>query len=81
MSTQGALLQSQVVQKAWQDPSFKTKLLSDPKAALQEFLGVELPDHIKVKAVEEQSDEFFIVLPPNPSKALAPDVKPLVMWN
>lgn len=60
LMTSGALLQSQVIEKAWQDPSFKSKLLSDPKAAIQEALGVVLPDHIKVNIVEENTDEFFL---------------------
>ncbi|MFD1175098.1 NHLP leader peptide family RiPP precursor [Paenibacillus puldeungensis] len=79
MST-GAL-QSQVIQKAWQDPSFKAKLLADPKAAIQEVLGVSFPDHIKIKAVEENSDEFYLVLPQNPSGVVASDVKPNAVWG
>ncbi|WP_223068893.1 NHLP leader peptide family RiPP precursor [Paenibacillus caui] len=69
MST-GALLQSQVIQKAWQDPTFKSKLLSDPKGAIQEFLGISLPDHVNVRTIEENENEFFIVLPPSPAKVL-----------
>ncbi|WP_019635991.1 NHLP leader peptide family RiPP precursor [Paenibacillus fonticola] len=80
MTTSGALLQTQVIQKAWQDPSFKAKLLADPKAAIQEALGVIIPDHIKVKTVEENSDEFYLVLPPNPSDVIKSDIKPNVAW-
>ncbi|MEC0332361.1 NHLP leader peptide family RiPP precursor [Paenibacillus macerans] len=79
--TTGALLQSQVIEKAWQDPSFKAKLLADPKAAIQEALGVILPDHIKIKTVEESSDEFYVVLPPNPAKVVKSEIKPLVKWD
>lgn len=81
MTTSGALLQTQIIQKAWQDPSFKAKLLADPKAAIQEALGVTIPDHIKVKAVEESSDELYLVLPPNPSEVLKSDIKPNAMWG
>ena len=35
----------------------------DPKAALAELLGVELPDRLEVKVVEERSDLLCIVLP------------------
>lgn len=79
--TSGALLQSKVVEKAWQDPSFKAKLLADPKAAIQEALGVILPDHIKIKTVEESSDEFYVVLPPNPANVVKSKIKPLAMWH
>lgn len=78
--TSGALFQSQVVEKAWQDPSFKAKLLANPKAAIQEALGVTLPDHIKVKTVEESTDEFYVVLPPNPEKVVKSEAKPLAAW-
>lgn len=78
--TSGALFQSQVVEKAWQDPSFKAKLLANPKAAIQEALGVTLPDHIKVKTVEESADEFYVVLPPNPEKVVKSEVKPAGVW-
>ncbi|AZK46343.1 NHLP leader peptide family RiPP precursor [Paenibacillus lentus] len=81
MTTSGALLQTQIIQKAWQDPSFKAKLLDDPKAAIQEELGVTLPDHIKVKTVEESSDEFYLVLPPNPSEVMKSDIKPNAVWG
>lgn len=81
MTTSGALLQTQIIQKAWQDPSFKAKLLADPKAAIQEALGVTIPDHIKVKAVEESSDEFYLVLPPNPSEVIKSDIKPNAVWG
>ncbi|WP_114496820.1 NHLP leader peptide family RiPP precursor [Fontibacillus phaseoli] len=79
--TSGALLQTRVIEKAWQDPSFKAKLLADPKAAIQEALGVILPDHIKVKTVEENSDEFYLVLPPSPANVIKSEVKPNAVWG
>ena len=78
--TSGALFQSQVVEKAWQDPSFKAKLLANPKAAIQEALGVTLPDHIKIKTVEESTDEFYVVLPPSPENVVKSEVKPAGVW-
>ncbi|NWL89910.1 NHLP leader peptide family natural product precursor [Paenibacillus sp. 79R4] len=80
--TSGSVLQSQVIQRAWQDPDFKAQLLKNPKAAIQEVLGVILPDHIKVTTVEENSNELFLVLPPKPSDVMKSDnVKPQVMWG
>ncbi|MNI53731.1 Nitrile hydratase, alpha chain [compost metagenome] len=77
-----ALLHNQVIQKAWQDPGFKAKLLADPKAAIQEALGVVIPEHINLKAVEENANEFYLVLPPQPSKTvLASDVTPQHTWQ
>ncbi|MBC8079370.1 MAG: NHLP leader peptide family natural product precursor [Gorillibacterium sp.] len=80
MSTE-AVLRSQVIERAWIDPEFKQKLLSDPKAAIMETLGVALPESFKVRTVEEGKDEFFLVLPSTPSNVMKSDVKPLASWS
>ena len=78
--TAEAILHNQVIQKAWEDPSFKERLLADPKAAIKEVLGIILPEHIKVKTVEESSDEFYLVLPPNPSETVRAAAAPKYSW-
>lgn len=80
MST-GAILQNQVIQKAWRDPSFKSKLISNPKAAIQEALGITLPDHVNIRTVEENSNELILVIPPNPSKVVKSDTTPAGGWD
>ncbi|ASA26012.1 NHLP leader peptide family RiPP precursor [Paenibacillus donghaensis] len=76
-----AILRNQVIQKAWEDPGFKQKLLTDPKAALKEALGIIIPDHVTLKAVEEGSDEFYLVIPPSPASGLVKaDIQPLGSW-
>lgn len=76
-----AVLRNQVIQKAWEDPSFKQRLLTDPKAALQEALGVIIPESITLKAVEEGSNEFYLVIPPSPtSEVMKATVTPRGSW-
>ncbi len=76
-----AILRNQVIQKAWEDPSFKQRLLTDPKAALKEALGVIIPDNVTLKAVEEGSHEFYLVIPPSPaSGVLKIDAAPQGSW-
>jgi hypothetical protein len=76
-----AILKNQVIQKAWEDPGFKQRLLTDPKAAIQEALGINLPDNITLKTVEEGSNEFYLVIPPSPaSGVMKTDVAPLSSW-
>ena len=48
--------------KAWKDPEFKKKLQADPHATLKELGMKNLPASIKVKVVEEQKNEWCIVL-------------------
>ncbi|MDF2715300.1 MAG: nitrile hydratase [Paenibacillus sp.] len=64
------LLKQQIIEKAWEDDSFKQKLLSDPKTAIQDAFGVTIPDEIQLKALEESPTEFYLVIPPNPSKTI-----------
>lgn len=76
-----AILRNQVIQKAWEDPGFKQRLLSNPKSAIQEVLGITIPDTVTLKAVEEGSNEFYLVIPPNPSSdVLKADVRALGSW-
>ncbi|WP_068615092.1 NHLP leader peptide family RiPP precursor [Paenibacillus tuaregi] len=63
-----AILTNQLIHRAWQDPSFKEELLANPKKAIQEALGVILPEHIRITTLEEKSDEFYLVLPPSPKE-------------
>lgn len=82
MSTEAAL-RSQIIERAWIDPEFKKRLMSDPKAAIKEALGISLPESFKVRTVEESSDEFYLVLPSAPSNIMKSegDVKPLASWS
>ncbi|WP_042199609.1 NHLP leader peptide family RiPP precursor [Paenibacillus camerounensis] len=76
-----AILKNQVIQKAWEDPGFKQKLLVNPKEAIREALGIDLPDHITLKTVEEGSNEFYLVIPPSPSSGvMKTDVTLLGSW-
>ncbi|MBO2944018.1 NHLP leader peptide family RiPP precursor [Paenibacillus sp. F411] len=78
--TTEAIFQTQLIQKAWEDPSFKAKLLADPRSAIKEALGVWIPDHIQVRTVEENSNEFYLVIPPNPSGVIKSEAKEKAMW-
>ncbi len=76
-----AILRNQVIQRAWEDPIFKQKLLTDPKLALKEALGVIIPDSVTLKTVEEGSNEFYLVIPPSPSSGvMKTDLTTLGSW-
>ncbi|UKS24428.1 NHLP leader peptide family RiPP precursor [Paenibacillus sp. HWE-109] len=64
------VLKAQIIQKAWEDEAFKNQLITNPKAALKQAFNITLPDDIKIKAVEETSTEFVLVIPTNPAKVL-----------
>ncbi len=59
---------SKVIARAWTDAAYKAKLLSDPRAALAEA-GVEIPEGVTVKVVENTADIQHLVLPVAPDNA------------
>ncbi len=61
--TQRHNIEQRVVRRAWSDPAFRARLLENPKAALEELLGVTLPERLNVRVAEERPDELCIVLP------------------
>ncbi|WP_438347231.1 NHLP leader peptide family RiPP precursor [Paenibacillus sp. FA6] len=77
---QQALLQTQVINKAWEDPSFKALLLTDPKKAIKDVLGIMIPEHIKLRTVEESSDVFYLVLPSSPSSNNPDNTQTKAKW-
>ena len=61
-------LKEQIIQKAWEDAEFKKQLLANPKAAVKEAFGVDVPDTIEVKVVEESANKYYLVLPQSPAE-------------
>jgi Nitrile hydratase, alpha chain len=56
----------QIVAKAWGDPAFKSRLISDPAAVLKEQ-GVSVPAGVQFKVVESTDKLVYLPLPPAPS--------------
>ncbi|WP_246096626.1 NHLP leader peptide family RiPP precursor [Paenibacillus sinopodophylli] len=74
-------LQEQIVQKAWEDAEFKKQLIADPKTAVKEAFGVDVPDSIEVEVVEETASKYYLVLPQNPSDIRSEDDSQLSAWQ
>lgn len=55
----------QLIAKCWSDDSFKQKLMSDPKSVLKEN-GVDIPEGLEVKMVENTDNVFHLVIPAKP---------------
>lgn len=61
-------IEQAIVKRAWINPEFKKKLLSDPAAAIAEELGTGgLPADVKVTVLEEDDNTLYLVLPRPPS--------------
>jgi hypothetical protein len=55
--------ESRIIQRSIEDDAFRQQLLADPKAAVEQELGSQLPDEVRVVAVEESADTIYLVLP------------------
>ena len=58
-----AEMERRLVERSLQDESFRQRLLEDPKAAVEDELGTQLPEDVRVQAVEETADTIYLVLP------------------
>ena len=57
-------MRERLIAKAAEDETFRDLLLSDPKAAVNEELGVNIPPGYTLKVHEEAADTSHLVLPP-----------------
>jgi len=74
-------LRMQIIQKAWEDSSFKTSLLADPKSAIKKMFGIELPAEVEIKAVEESTSQYYLTIPPKPEDMHAEDKVRKFVWS
>jgi hypothetical protein len=56
-------MERRLIEKSLQDESFRQKLVEDPKGAVEEELGMRLPEEVRVVPVEETQDTIYLVLP------------------
>ncbi len=54
----------------WKDETLKARFMSDPKVVLKEH-GLDVPDGIEVKVMENADDCVYITLPKRPSGELS----------
>jgi hypothetical protein len=57
-------MQTQLIAKAWQDESFKQRLLDDPKGVVSQELDVDLPDDFTLQCFANDANHQYLVLPP-----------------
>jgi hypothetical protein len=48
------------------DDRYREELLANPKSAIQQEFGKELPLGLEVRVVEESANVVYLVLPPKP---------------
>jgi hypothetical protein len=63
-TTDWQALNGQIVARAQQDPAYRQALLADPRAALEQAFGHELPPNLRVQVIEQAPDTIYLLLPP-----------------
>ena len=58
-------MRERLIEKATADETFRARLLADPKNAVQDELGVQVPDGFTIEVHEEAADTGHLVLPPS----------------
>ena len=58
-------MRERLIEKAIADETFRARLLADPKNAVQDELGVQVPDGFTIEVHEEAADTGHLVLPPS----------------
>jgi hypothetical protein len=64
----------QIVAKAWADETFKNRLLSNPSAVFQE-VGLEVPQGLQVRVVENTDQILHFTLPAKPREGELSDAE------
>lgn len=63
----GKFTKEQLIAKVWKDPTFKKKLLTNPKQTLIE-MGYQIPEGINVRVVEDDAKTLTFVIPHAPKE-------------
>ena len=58
-------MRMKLVDRASEDADFRARLLSDPKGAVEEELGVSIPASMSVEVHEDDGTTAHLVLPPD----------------
>jgi len=58
-------IETKAITKAWQDENFKKDLMEKPHQAIAQ-IGINVPEKIEIRVVEESAKVLYLVLPVNP---------------
>ena len=58
-------MRAKIVGKAAEDAEFRARLLSDPKGAIEQELGVTIPASMAIEVHEEDGATAHLILPPD----------------
>jgi hypothetical protein len=63
-----------IIVKAWRDEKFRQGLLKDPKKAIEQEFGIEVPKNVRIFVHEEDELSLHLIVPSVPSNFTAEDL-------
>jgi hypothetical protein len=60
-------IEAHIIAQAWKDEAYKLELLSNSKAVIEREFGVQLPNEVSVRVMEEDTTNLYFVLPARPN--------------
>ena len=60
-------LQSRLIERATRDQGFREELMRDPRGVIGREMGIDVPEGVEIKVVEESPTTSYLVLPPAPA--------------
>ncbi|MCC5660822.1 NHLP leader peptide family RiPP precursor [Nostoc sp. XA010] len=63
--------EQKLIQRAWEDETFRQELLNNPKAVYAREAGVEIPTNLEIELIQETENKVYIVLPNTPASTIA----------
>ena len=63
----GEEMLNQIVEKSALDPEFRQQLLADPKTAIGDELGINIPESMNIVVHESDMQTVHLALPPDPN--------------
>ena len=59
-------MRRQLTEKAVADAAFRAQLVSDPKGAIHQEFGIQVPDNVRIQVHESDMQTIHLALPPGP---------------
>lgn len=53
----------QLAERAARDPQFRQQLMDNPRQAVREELGMEIPGDVEITVLEETPSQVYVILP------------------
>ena len=68
-------LHEQLVRRAWEDEQFAELLRTNPRVAIAEEIGIELPANMEIHVHEESANTLHLVVPAKPGDTSPGEIK------